>query len=215
MAYNAGMAHSDDLLEYATPGTRTRNKREAKQRLTELDGQLAERLRKDDIDAMIGSSAGLLDALDSSKAEERISAVTGRPAPSAQEEALARKQNLYARFELRHRLLRDALTVSEVAKLLGTTRQTPHDRCAAGTLLAVKDRGHWRFPVWQFDPEGPDGVLDGLTDALAALPRQTPIGRVLWFVTPKQQLQGRSPVEALRDGEVPAVVAEAQAVHAR
>lgn len=28
------------------------------------------------------------------------------------------------------------------------------------------DRGVWRFPSWQFDPEGPDETIDGLPEVL-------------------------------------------------
>ena len=69
-------------------------------------------------------------------------------------------------FRVRQRLLADSLTAPEVARRLGVTRQTPHDRARAGTLLAVMDRGMLRFPAWQFDPAGPDGALPSLPEAL-------------------------------------------------
>src|SRR4051812_10526818 len=46
----------------------------------------------------------------------------------------------------RRELLAGTKTASEVAALLGTSRQTPHDRLESGTLIAVYDRGAWRFP---------------------------------------------------------------------
>src|SRR5258708_9465918 len=55
---------------------------------------------------------------------------------------------------LRQELLADSLTAPEVAALLNTSRQTPHDRIKKGTLLGVLDRGMLRFPVWQLDPDG-------------------------------------------------------------
>lgn len=67
--------------------------------------------------------------------------------------------SLLRHFEWRRKLLADTLSASQVAQLLGTSRQTPHDRVKSGTLLAVLDRGVWHFPPWQFDPEGPDGTI--------------------------------------------------------
>ncbi|MGH3147230.1 MAG: hypothetical protein ACRDTR_15645, partial [Rubrobacter sp.] len=90
-------------------------------------------------------------------------------------------------------------TAPQVANLLDTTRQTPHDRVRSGTLLAVFDRGVWRFPAWQFDPEGPDGVIEGLPDVLQAL-HASPLAKASWLVRPNQYLEGRTPLETLKEG---------------
>ena len=105
--------------------------------------------------------------------------------------------------------------MSDVAALLGVGRQTPHDRQKTGTLLGVKDRGQWRFPAWQFDPDGPDGVIAGLPEVIRSMRRPvSDVGRVRWFITPKPLLRGRTPLDALRAGEVDEVVAEAEALGA-
>jgi hypothetical protein len=145
----------------------------------------------------------------------RVSAVTGEPLPSAGELAAIRKQNLFRAFKERRDLLADALTVADVAKLLGVGRQTPHDRAKAGTLLAVKDNGRLLFPAWQFDPEGSDGVLAGLPDVLREIRgSMNALARVRWFLAPKSLMDGRSPLGALREGDTDSVIAEARAVGA-
>jgi hypothetical protein len=116
-------------------------------------------------------------------------------------------------FGERRALLADALSVTEVSELLGVGRQTPHDRVKAGTLLAVKENGRLVFPDWQFDPDGADGVLAGLPEVLRAM--QGPIsalGRIRWFVTAKPLMGGRTPLQALRAGDVDEAVAEAQTI---
>ena len=114
-------------------------------------------------------------------------------------------------FALRHQLLRDALTASQVARLLGTSRQTPHDRARSGALLAIMDRGALRFPPWQFDANGPDGVVAGLPDVLRAL--QVPVlSQAVWLVRKNPYLDDLAPVEALRRGEQARVLAAARAV---
>jgi hypothetical protein len=115
-------------------------------------------------------------------------------------------------FIRRKSLLADALRTSQVAGLLGTSRQTPLDRLKSGTLLGLRDHGDWRFPAWQFDPGGPDGVLAGLQEVLAALPG-TAFAKASWLTTPHPAL-GQSPVEALRAGHLQRVLAEARAVGA-
>ena len=143
------------------------------------------------------------------------SALTGGALPSDDELRAARLANLRRSFAARQALLGDALSVIEVAELLGVARQTPHDRHRSGSLVAVKDKGQWRFPVWQFDPDGPDGVLEGLPEANRSLRGPvSDIGRVRWFITPKQLLDGRTPLDALRSGDIDDVIAEAEALGA-
>lgn len=102
-------------------------------------------------------------------------------------------------FRVRQRLLADSLTAPEVARLLGVTRQTPHDRAHAGRLLAVMDRGMLRFPAWQFDPAGSDGVLPDLPEVIRALGAMPPLSKIGWMTSPKTLLPD-SPVEILRRG---------------
>lgn len=116
-------------------------------------------------------------------------------------------------FERRRELLADTLTAPQVARLLNTTRQTPHDRVRAGTLLAVMDRGALRFPRWQFDPEGPDGVVPGLPDVIRALD-VTPLAKVSWLTRPNPMLDGRTPLECLRAGQVERIARLARSVGA-
>jgi hypothetical protein len=102
-------------------------------------------------------------------------------------------------FRVRQRLLAEALTAPEVAAHLNVSRQTPHDRVRAGTLLAIMDRGMLRFPAWQFDPTGPDGVLDGLPEVIRALGDMPTLSKIGWMVSPKALLPD-APVEMLRHG---------------
>lgn len=116
-------------------------------------------------------------------------------------------------FRRRRDLLKDSLGASEVAELLGTSRQTPHDRATSGSLLAILDRGVLRFPAWQFDPAGPDGVIDGLPRVLRAL-TTSPFGKLSWLLRPSLMLGGRRPLDALRAGTIDRVVVAARAVEA-
>ena len=141
---------------------------------------------------------------------ERLS--EGRTYTPAEAAALELSANRQA-FARRHELLAGALTASQAAALLGTTRQTPYDRAGKKTLLAVMDRGHLRFPSWQFDAGGPNGVVAGLPDALRALD-VAPLGKVSWMTRPNPYLEGRTPLQALKDGDLARVVDQARAVGA-
>lgn len=130
---------------------------------------------------------------------ELVAELAGGREFSRQERSALEMATLARSFRLRKELLEGALTAPQVADLLDTTRQTPHDRVKSGTLLAVLDRGVWRFPAWQFDPEGPDGVIEGLPDVLRAL-HASSLAKASWLVRPNQYLEGRTPLEALKEG---------------
>ncbi len=142
--------------------------------------------------------------------------LSGGRAPSSSERVRLELENKQRSFAFRRSLLEDALSASQVANLLGSkSRQTPHDRCEARTLLGVQDNGIWKFPLWQFDPQGPDGVVPGLPDVLRALSEYgnlSSLEKASFLTQPSPYLGGRTPLQALQAGEVDNVVAVARAV---
>lgn len=117
---------------------------------------------------------------------------------------------LYKFFEHRRKLLESALNPTQVGTLLNVTRQTAHDRREAGTMLGVLDNGVWKYPIWQFDPEGPNGVVDGLADVLKAL-KVSELAKINWL-TRKNSVLESTPIEALKKGRKKEVLTEALAV---
>jgi excisionase family DNA binding protein len=143
----------------------------------------------------------VLDHLPTDEVEDlaaRIETVAGQEgdAPAAVDQQI---DDTLRYFAFRQRLLAGALTAPQVAQLLGVSRQTPHDRVRAGTLLAVQDGGIWRFPAWQFDATAPDGVLPGLAEVIQALDGMPALSKISWFVAPKALLP-RPPLEMVRSG---------------
>lgn len=132
---------------------------------------------------------------------------------STAEEALLRRRALQAAFAERRRLLQDGLTTQEVADLLVVSRQTPHDRVKGKAMLAIEDNGQLRFPPWQFDADGPNGIVEGLPDVLRAL-TVGPLAKARWLQKAHPALEGRTPLEALKNGERERVIAEARGVAA-
>jgi hypothetical protein len=96
---------------------------------------------------------------------------------------------------------------------LGTSRQTPHDRVSSQTLLAIKENGKLCFPSWQFDPAGPDGVLDGFPAVLKAL-EMSDYAKLNWLTRTNPLLDGQTPVQALKAGQKDRVLATATAAGA-
>jgi hypothetical protein len=130
------------------------------------------------------------------------------PAPS--DPVALELRSLRQRFQLRRQVLSRTLAADEVAELLQTrSRQTAHDRAKAGTLLAIRDNGRLRFPLSQFDPEGPDGVAPGLAEVLQAL-HLSALAKAAWLERPHPALDGQAPIERLKRGELAGVLAAAQ-----
>lgn len=101
-----------------------------------------------------------------------------------------------------------------MALLGGVTKQAVNDRVRRHRLLALKTgSGRLVYPAAQFDEHG---VIDGLGKVLDVLvPDETEAWTVAsWLTTRDPGLGARSPIEALRAGDVDAVVTAAHDVAA-
>ena len=146
-----------------------------------------------------------------SKRATFLTKLTGGQNFTEKERLEAEATSISRYFQKRQELLQGSLSATEAARLLGTCRQTPHDRVKSGTLLAVREKGGLRFPRWQFDADGPDGIVAGLPDVLKALD-VSPLAKVSWFIRASPYLEGRTPLQALGAGEVERLVTLARAV---
>lgn len=132
---------------------------------------------------------------------------------SRQERIHLEMETLERHFRSRQKLLENAFTAPQVAKVLGTSRQTPHDRVRSQTLLAIKDNGKLLFPTWQFDPTGSEGVLAGFSQVLKAL-GMSDYAKLNWLTRANPYLEGLTPVEALKQGQSDRVIQIAEAAGA-
>lgn len=123
--------------------------------------------------------------------------------------------NLERYYQRRRELLARSITTPEVAKLIGCQAiTTVHDRRKAGTLLGLKDNGVYRFPLWQFDPEGDNGILDGLPELLSAL-EISDFRKLNWLNKSLKAFEDRTPVEVLKSGneeDIEDLIVEARGV---
>jgi hypothetical protein len=106
-------------------------------------------------------------------------------------------------LEVRRRLLEEAggaYAVSEVADLLEITPAAVHQRRARGTLLAIRTaNGQWVYPALQFDP--PE-VANRIGQVLTAFTVDEPWTKLAVLLAGAPSLGGRSPIEALRAGDL-------------
>lgn len=92
---------------------------------------------------------------------------------------------------------------SEVAKLLGISRQAVSQRRAAGKLLAVPIAGSFAYPVWQFRETE---TIDGLEQVLSEIAEHDAWMQMVFFLNNSLALNGQRPLDALRQGKLPQVL---------
>lgn len=95
-----------------------------------------------------------------------------------------------------------SLTQADAARLLGKSEQaTAKD----GRLLRIKTRsGRVAYPVVQFEGRR---TVEGIADVLRILaPVADPLMIAAWLTGTQPALENRRPVDALRAGELPAVL---------
>jgi hypothetical protein len=72
-----------------------------------------------------------------------------------------------------------------------------------GRLLAVPCNHGFAYPSWQFEGRG---MLSGFPTVLGTLRDREPSSQLAFFITPHDGLAGRTPLEALRSGDLEAVL---------
>lgn len=105
----------------------------------------------------------------------------------------------------RNLILGDSLSAEDAAAASGRSRQNLEALRRSNRVVALRVGHRWRYPAWQFDPDGVGGVLNGIRDVIAGL-RLSPAGTALWLIQPSPMLKGERPIDRLRKGQVDEVV---------
>jgi hypothetical protein len=101
------------------------------------------------------------------------------------------------------------LSVEQVSKLIGISRQAVDKRRSQNQLIGLtQGRRGYAYPAFQFE----DGkTLDGLKEVLDALSGHDPWMQSIFFANGNDRLNGRTALDALRQGETEEVVRAAEA----
>lgn len=105
-----------------------------------------------------------------------------------------------------------AYTLRDLRTLLhGVSRQRIDQQVREGALLAVPGPSNRRvYPTIQFQADG--SIVKGLKAVREALPTQNPWAVVNFLARPDDRLNGRKPIDLLRNGEIDAVLGAARSV---
>lgn len=100
-----------------------------------------------------------------------------------------------------------AISAEQVADLLGLSRQGVDYLRTAKRIMAWRlGSGKWNYPVWQFDG---GRVRPGISECLKVLASDDPWSRMIFFLSPRESLSGRRPLDLILKGDVSGVVAVA------
>lgn len=131
-------------------------------------------------------------------------------APEASNAAL---QLIAAEVVALRSLARDCITTIEAARLLDSTPQAIRRLLRARRLVGIRMSGKWLLPTWQFTPLAVGDVVPDLAQLREAFPGDA-IALSAWVVRENVELDGRSPVDALLDGDTEAVISAVRGVTA-
>lgn len=133
-------------------------------------------------------------------AEQRMSAFSGN-------DALLRGKLVTA--------IADSEEIQLAALHLAASPEQLGEWICSGQLFAFRADGLLLIPIWQFASAGPDGLLSGLPELLAAHPTARASFWSWWMRQPSGELEDRTPLEAIRAGQLAAVTAALRLVAAR
>ena len=152
------------------------------------------------------------DSYDEAKASSPlvIALTEGKKYTKEQRQKL-RWKTFVRKFQWDRKLFQDCCNIARVAELLEITPEIVEERVKSQSLLAITHNGNLLFPQWQFSPNNPDGVIEGLPEVLAILEIPT-VDKISWLIAPNPILEKRTPIEALKQGDKDRVLDEARGV---
>ena len=142
---------------------------------------------------------GLLDAVESHRSQPAADPLAEVDEPMDLEQGVA--TTAWADLESaghRSRLLRTCVSAEEAGRLSHRSRQAVERQRRSGRLLALRVGRRWRYPSWQFDIDGPGGLVPRLAEVVASL-HLSPAGAAYWLTQPRPELAGETPIQSLRN----------------
>ena len=108
----------------------------------------------------------------------------------------ARLRNVARARALRDQLLEGGVGARQLADQLSISVQAVDQARKAEKLIALREGGSWRYPLWQFDFSAPDPFPNKLPD-LAEAAGGLRLAVIRWLVEPDEVL-GERPLDTLR-----------------
>ena len=101
-----------------------------------------------------------------------------------------------------------AISAEEVAELLGLSRQGIDYLRKTKAILAWRHtNGKWNYPLWQFDS---GRIRPGIRECLKNLATDDPWGQMIFFLSPRDSLNGNRPLDLIFRKEIEAAIGAAR-----
>lgn len=95
------------------------------------------------------------------------------------------------------------LEEAQVAQVLSTSRRKVREGRKLGAILALQtNTRRYVYPSWQF---GSGGLLDGITGTMLSFEDVSPWRRAVFFLSGNGILDGKRPLDEIRNGNLEAV----------
>jgi hypothetical protein len=102
-----------------------------------------------------------------------------------------------------------SLSAEEFGNALGRTRQGIDYLRREGLIVAWRTtHGKWRYPAWQLTAQG--GLLTGLRECLKTLNTRSEWEPIIFFLSPRESIDGKRPLDLLRVGRIEDAIAAAE-----
>jgi hypothetical protein len=96
-----------------------------------------------------------------------------------------------------------------MANVLGKSQQGLAQLRRTGRLVAwLTAQGEWRYPAWQLNTD--KQLFPGIRECLRALNTRSQWEPLIFFLSPRDSLEGKRPLDLLRIGRIDEAVAAAE-----
>jgi hypothetical protein len=134
------------------------------------------------------------------------------PSKHAKIGAQKAKAILLARGAIARKTLEEAeggsISAEDVAELLGLSRQGVDYLRKTKAILAWRHTsGKWNYPLWQFDA---GRIRPGIRECLKNLATDDPWGQMIFFLSPRDSLNGDRPLDLIFNREIETAIAAAR-----
>jgi hypothetical protein len=102
-----------------------------------------------------------------------------------------------------------SLSAEAMANVLGKSQQGLAQLRRTGRLVAwLTAQGEWRYPAWQLNTD--KQLFPGIRECLRALNTRSQWEPLIFFLSPRDSLEGKRPLDLLRIGRIDEAVAAAE-----
>jgi len=142
--------------------------------------------------------------------DEELAALLGVKKLTEKEQKWLEINTLFSYFARRHELLELSIGTEQASQMLRVSKQAIHDRIKENKLIGMVEAGSMRLPIFQFDPAGQNGCVEGLSEVIKEMSGNL-LSKISWLTSKNSVFGGEAPIDMLKRGKLDDVLREARA----